>query len=151
MEEEYIHIFNSMPIDEYYEFIYGPLPYRSLKFHHIQIPAPKLFPVVQVNFTNSGPYTRIVEWKNIPAHGENELFTSLTYEEPCDYTENANERFYPVKDIDGINREIYKKYSGIPNPKVTFIRRLGLYVYLDMHQCVNAALSAADNYLLQNE
>ncbi len=151
MEEKYIHIFNSMPIDEYYEFIYGPLPYRSLKFHHIQIPAPKLFPVVQVNFTNSGPYTRIVEWKNIPAHGENELFTSLTYEEPCDYTENANERFYPVKDIDGINREIYKKYSGIPNPKVTFIGRLGLYVYLDMHQCVNAALSAADNYLLQNE
>ncbi|MEY2794176.1 MAG: hypothetical protein RJA76_2168 [Bacteroidota bacterium] len=151
MESSYFHIFNSMPIDEYYEFQFGPLPYRSLKFHHMDLPVPKLFPVVQVNFTNKGPYTRIVEWKNIPNSGQNELFTSVTYEEPCSYTENNNERFYPVKDSSGKNYQLYLKYVSIDNPSMTFIGRLGQYVYLDMHQVVNSSLHIASKFLKANK
>ena len=151
MEKEYLHIFNSMPLDEYYDYRFGPLPYRSIKFHQVHLPLPKLFPVSVVNFTHKGPFTRVVEWKNIPGHGINDKITSLTYEEPCFYEENNDERYYPVKDIDGINREKYNLYKSIPNPNVTFIGRLGQYVYLDMHQCVNSAMAAADKFLLENK
>ena len=147
MEDEFDHIYNSMPIDEYYNFQFGKLEYRSIRFHHTNLPSPKIFPVSQVNFTNKGPYTRIVEWKNIPGHGVNNLWTSLTYEEPCHYSENNDERYYPVRDVSGKLSSIYRKYLAIENPKVTFIGRLGNYAYLDMDQCVNAILSNVKNYL----
>ncbi len=150
MESDYFHVFNAMPIDEYYDYQWGPLPYRSLKFHHVDLPAPKLFPVAQVNFTNNGPYTRIVEWKNIPNSRQNDLYTSVTYEEPCCYTENNNERYYPVKDSSGENYQLYLKYLSIPNPKMTFVGRLGQYVYLDMHQVINSSLHTAQNFLKEN-
>lgn len=146
MEEDFDHIFNSMPIDEYYDFKFGSLEYRSIKFHHVNLPSSKIYPVSQVNFTNNGPYTRIVEWKNIPGHGENKVWTSLTYEEPCHYSENSDERYYPVRDQEGIYSKIYSKYVEIKNPKVTFIGRLGNYAYLDMDQCVNNSLKIANMY-----
>jgi len=150
MEDVYMHVFNSMPIDEYYDYSLGPLPYRSLKFHHVDLPIPRLFPVCQVNFTNTGPYTRVVEWKNIPNSPQNPLFSSLTYEEPCSYTENNNERFYPVKDASGQNRALYMEYKQIENPKTTFIGRLGQYVYLDMHQVISSSMATAAKFVKDN-
>ena len=55
MEDDYDYIFNSMAIDEYYDFCYGELPYRSIKFHHVNVPSPKLLPTATVNFTRAGP------------------------------------------------------------------------------------------------
>lgn len=150
MEADYMHVFNSMPIDEYYDYSLGPLPYRSLKFHHVDLPIPRIFPVCQVNFTNDGPYTRVVEWKNIPNSPQNEQFTSITYEEPCSYTENNNERFYPVKDASGKNRALFMQYKQIENPKTTFIGRLGQYVYLDMHQVVSSSMAIAEKFIKEN-
>ena len=147
MEDEFDHIFNSMPIDEYFNFQFGKLEYRSIKFHHTNLPSPKIFPVSQVNFTNKGPYTRIVEWKNIPGHGVNNLWTSLTYEEPCHYSENNDERYYPVRDVSGKLSSIYRKYLAIENPKVKFIGRLGNYAYLDMDQCINNSIKLIENFL----
>ena len=135
-----------MPIDEYYNFCFGKLEYRSIKFHHIHFPSSKIFPVAQINFTNDGPYTRIIEWKNIPNHGVNEIWTSLTYEEPCHYSVNNNERYYPVRDVNGMYASLYKKYNELNNNKVTFIGRLGKYSYLDMDQCINAALITAKSF-----
>jgi UDP-galactopyranose mutase len=57
------------------------------------------------------------------------------------------ERYYPVKDVEGINRQLYARYASIHNPKVTFMGRLGLYAYLDMHQCVSAALKLAQDFI----
>ncbi len=150
MEEQYMHVFNSMPIDEYYDYCLGPLPYRSLKFHHVDLPIPRIFPVCQVNFTNNGPYTRVVEWKNIPNSPQNPQYTSLTYEEPCSSVDNNNERFYPVKDASGKNRELYLQYKQIDNPKTTFIGRLGQYVYLDMHQVVSSSMAIAEKFIKAN-
>ena len=150
MEDIYLHVFNSMPIDEYYDYSLGSLPYRSLKFHHVDLPIPRLFPVCQVNFTNTGLFTRVVEWKNIPNSPQNPLFTSLTYEEPCSYTENNNERFYPVKDANGQNRALYMQYKQIENPKTTFIGRLGQYVYLDMHQVISSSMATAEKFVKDN-
>jgi UDP-galactopyranose mutase len=151
MEDKYDFIFNSMPIDEYFNFCLGELPYRSIKFTNLDLPLPKLFPVSVVNFTHNGPNTRAVEWKNIPEHGKNTTFTTITYEEPCDYKENKMERYYPVKDINGQNRNLYNKYLEMVGPKMQFIGRLGLYSYLDMHQCINNALISAKNFIMSNE
>lgn len=147
MELEYDHVFCCMPIDEYYEYKFGPLPYRSIKFTDVHFPTSFILPNSVVNFTHNGPQTRVTEWKHFPNHGENHNMTTLTYETPCDYKENNFERYYPVKDVNGKNRELYLKYKNIPNRKVTFIGRLGLYAYIDMDQCINAALQTAKKFI----
>lgn len=147
LEELYDHVFNSMPIDVYFDGVHGPLPYRSLKFHTVTLPAPNLLPVPTVNYTHTGPYTRMTEWKNYPCHGENEQFTTVTYEEPCDYMDNNMERYYPVKDVNGRNREIYAKYKEMTPDNVTFIGRCGQYVYIDMHQAISSSLATVRKFL----
>jgi UDP-galactopyranose mutase len=144
---EYLHTFNSMPIDEYFEFQHGELPYRSIKFHHFNLPTTKLLPVATMNFTDSGPYTRITEWKNFPNHGTHEGLTSLTLEEPCDYRDNLKERYYPVKDVRGETGGLYKRYVQDIPADMTFIGRCGLYVYLDMHQAVSSAMAIAKDFI----
>jgi len=153
MEELYDHVFNSMPIDVYYDYEYGELPYRSIKFHDTHLPMNKVLPVGTVNFTHDGPYTRITEWKNYPYHGDNTNMTTLTVEEPCDYKDNDYQRFYPVKDITGENLSIYKKYAAkqVNNPNMTFIGRCGMYVYIDMHQAINSSLQTAKKFIRRHK
>jgi len=148
MEKKYDHVFNSMPIDQYFNNKHGELPYRSIKFHKVLLPMAKVLPTATVNFTHDDPYTRVTEWKNIPNHGESATQTILTYEEPCDYKDNNKERYYPVKDVDGINRETYKKYKEmVDTDRMTFIGRCGMYVYVDMHQAISSALATSKRYL----
>jgi UDP-galactopyranose mutase len=147
MESDYDHVFNCMPIDEYYGYSLGELPYRSIKFRHVDLPMPRVFDVSVINFTHDGPETRIIEWKNLPGHGENDRVTTLTYEIPCDYKENGFERYYPIKDADGINRALYRKYADMTPSNVTFIGRCGLYVYIDMHQAISSSRAAVKRFL----
>ena len=79
LEPLFDHVFNSMPIDVYYDYRFGELPYRSLKFHNIDLPMVRVLPTTVVNFTNDSPYTRMTEWKNFPEHGSNDKLTTLTY------------------------------------------------------------------------
>ena len=151
MELDFDHVFNSMPIDDYFNFVYGTLPYRSIKFHHVDLPLVKALPTGTVNFTHDGPYTRVTEWKNLPCHGINKQYTTLTYEEPCDYMVNDFQRYYPVKDVNGENRQKYEKYKSLIRSNMTFIGRCGMYVYIDMHQAINSALSTAEKFLENNK
>lgn len=141
IEDNYDHVYNSMCIDEYYNYCYGPLPYRSIKFTTVNLPVSRIFDIPVINFTHIGDQTRIVEWKNFPNHGINSCMTTLTYETPCDYRENNYEKYYPVKDSSGNNRNIYRKYAQIENKKTTFIGRCGQYAYLDMDQAIAASLA----------
>jgi len=147
MDYDFIHVFNSMSIDEYFDFDLGILPYRSLKFHTSNVPIPKLFPVSVVNFTHSEKYTRVTEWKNFPNHGTHPSNTTITVEEPCDFLHNDLERYYPIKDISGSNRKLYKLYKDRAPVNHTFIGRCGLYAYLDMDQAVSSALHAATRFI----
>ena len=146
METDYSHVFNSMAIDCYYDYEFGHLPYRSLKFHHVSLPMTKVLPTSVVNFTHDGKYTRMTEWKQFPNHGTSDKWTTLTYEEPCDYKENDFKRFYPVKDINGENRNLYNRYKAIENTKTTFIGRCGMYVYIDMDQAINSSLAIVEKF-----
>jgi UDP-galactopyranose mutase len=141
------HCFNSMSIDEFFDNIYGSLPYRSIKFHTQSFPVPRFFPVAVVNFTHKEKFTRVTEWKNLPNHEGDDEYSTLTFEEPCDFKENNFERFYPVKDLNRINRTLYNRYCALIPPNLTFIGRCGLYAYLDMHQAVASAMSIASKFL----
>lgn len=147
MEKKYDHVFNSMPIDQYYDYIYGELPYRSIRFETVTLPENKIYSTATTNFTTYDGPTRVTEWKNFPLHGVTKTHTTLTYEYPCDYKSNNMERYYPVKDIDGDNASIYAKYKDIENSRVTFIGRCGTYQYLDMHQVINQSLTGVKKFL----
>jgi len=147
MENDYGYIFNCMPIDVYFEFKFGKLPYRSIKFNNVHLPMNRVLPVSVVNFTHTGKHTRITEWKNFPNHGISDS-TTLTYEEPCDYEDNNQERYYPVKDISGENRKIYKKYLyEVNQDKMKFIGRCGNYAYIDMHQAISSGINSAEQFI----
>jgi UDP-galactopyranose mutase len=83
----------------------------------------------------------------LPNHGDNPLFTSITVEEPCDYRDNNYERYYPVKDLHGKNRELFNRYRAMAPENMTFIGRCGLYAYLDMHQAISSALEISKRFL----
>lgn len=146
---QYCHVFSSSPIDVYYDYIYGPLKYRSLKFNHVTLPSYCNLPSPTMNFTTQDKFTRVTSWKQYPGHdlGSNE--TILTYEEPCDYTENNNERYYPVKDINGEFQEKYLQYKSLSTKdnKITWIGRQGTYQYLDMWMVICQSLKIARDFI----
>ena len=151
MENTFDHTFNSMSIDEYFDFTFGLLPYRSIKFHTYTIPVPRIYPVSVINFTHSEPFTRVTEWRNFPNHNGSSSHTTITIEEPCDFQDNNLERYYPVKDLNNLNRDLYKKYKGLVGSNMTFIGRCGMYAYLDMDQAVSSALEIAKSFLMTNK
>lgn len=144
MLRSYAHCFNSMPIDEYFDDAFGPLPYRSIRFHHEDVPATHgAHRAATVNYTDSGRFTRETDWSRLPGHVVlPSPSITLTREEPCDYVDNAMERYYPVKTSDGRYDAAYRKYAALADKddKVSFIGRCGTYQYLDMHQVINQSL-----------
>lgn len=148
MENEYEHCFNSMAIDEYYEYCYGELPYRSIRFQTVTLPEVQLYQTAVTNFTTATGPTRVTEWKHFSGLDDKHT-TTLTYEFPCDYRENNYERYYPINDLAGKNKKKYEKYKKIINPKSTFIGRCGNYLYLDMHQVISSSLSIAEDFLFK--
>lgn len=147
MEAGHLHVFNSMPIDEYFGHELGRLPYRSIRFHTCTVPVPRVYPVATVNFTHEEPFTRVTEWKHLPGHGQCASHTTLTIEEPCSDQENHFERYYPVKDLQGTNQQLYRQYRSMSPPHMTFIGRCGMYAYLDMHQAISSALATAREFI----
>jgi UDP-galactopyranose mutase len=130
------HLIYCGPIDEYYEFRFGHLPYRSLRFQHETVQQAEYQPVAVVNFPDqSVPYTRITEYKHLT--GQTHPLTSISYEFPCD----DGDPYYPVPRPE--NAELYKRYKALADEtaNVTFLGRLGTYKYYNMDQVVGQALA----------
>lgn len=146
MESNFDYCFNSMPIDQYFEFCFGDLPYRSIRFSH-QMHAPFSFEVPTINFTHEEPVTRVTNWAMYPGTLDGE--SKITYETPCSYTDNNFERYYPVKTIDGKPQAIYQQYRLLASklPRMSFIGRCGQYIYYDMHQVVANSRSIVKSFL----
>lgn len=147
--------FNSMAIDEYFDHALGPLPYRSIRFHHRAEPATyALGETVQVNFTDDGPYTRQDDWSRLPGHVVRAgAAKTVTLEEPCADTDNHMERYYPVKTSDGAPEALYRRYQELASrePLTQFIGRCGTYRYLDMDQVINQSLQGARAWIARHE
>src|ERR671921_324267 len=135
-EVQYDKLIYSGPIDEYFDFRFGKLPYRSLQFRHETVDRENFQPVAVVNYpSESVPYTRVTEYKHLT--GQVNPRTSLTYEYPA----ADGDPYYPVPRSE--NAELYRKYQALADatPDVTFVGRLGTYRYYNMDQVVGQALA----------
>ncbi|ROL62327.1 UDP-galactopyranose mutase [Bacteroidetes/Chlorobi group bacterium ChocPot_Mid] len=127
------------PIDSFFDYKYGKLPYRSLRFDHHTLRQNYFQEVAQVNYPNNHQYTRITEFKHFL--NQKNIFTTIAYEYPQEYEEGVNEPYYPIPRKE--NDEIYKKYFSETekiSDKVIFLGRLAEYKYYNMDQIVGVSL-----------
>jgi UDP-galactopyranose mutase len=131
------HIVYTGPIDEYFDFRFGKLPYRSLQFEHKVVDQEQFQPVATVNYPHPDvPYTRITEYKHLT--GQAHARTSITYE----YPSAEGDPYYPIPRPE--NQALFKKYEALADATegVTFVGRLATYRYYNMDQVVGQALAA---------
>jgi UDP-galactopyranose mutase len=136
------HVFYTGPIDAYFGFRFGRLPYRSLRFEHEHLPGVRRFqPVATINYPNHFAFTRTTEFKHLT--GQAHPGTSIVREFP----QSEGEPYYPIPTP--ANIRLYKRYEDLARAEknVTLVGRLAQYRYLDMDQAVGAALAAADAVL----
>jgi len=123
------------PVDGFFDYRYGKLPYRSLEFKHETINAPIHQPAPVINYPNEHLYTRVTEFKYLT--GQEHSKTSIVYE----YPRAEGDPYYPVPRPE--NAEIYKQYKALADatPGVHFVGRLATYKYYNMDQVVAQALT----------
>ena len=123
------------PIDAFFDFRFGKLPYRSLEFRHETLDQETFQPVGTVNYPNEQPYTRITEFKHLT--GQRHPKTSIVYEFP----RAEGDPYYPVPRRE--NTELYHRYQSLAAsmPEVLFVGRLATYKYYNMDQVVAQALA----------
>jgi len=126
-------------IDEFYEYKFGELEYRSLRFENKILDGDHQG-VAIMNYTEKEiPFTRIVEHKHFEFNNSNK--TVVTWEYPDNYS-IGKIPYYPINDEK--NNNLYKKYEGLnESGKIIFGGRLGKYEYRDMHQIIASALVCA--------
>ncbi|MCA2025345.1 UDP-galactopyranose mutase [Enterobacter sp. K16B] len=126
------------PIDEYFDYCYGQLEYRSLRFETEKVDVDNYQGNAVINYTEAEvPYTRIIEHKHFdPVDTPHSI---ITREYPIEWSV-GDEPYYPVNDVK--NMELYKKYKTLidKDNNVSFGGRLAEYKYYDMHQVIASAL-----------
>lgn len=135
--KNYSKIIYTGMIDEYYDYCFGELSYRSLRFEHELLSTDNYQGNAVVNYNDLAvPYTRIIEHKHFD--NQNQAQTVITKEYPINW-QKGSEPYYPVNDQK--NNLLYKKYKTLANQEeqVIFGGRLGMYRYYDMHQVIEAA------------
>lgn len=134
------HVIYTGPIDEYFDFCYGPLEYRKVEFKNEILDTPNYQGNAVVNYTEyEVPYTRIIEHK----HFEFDTTSPKTVisKEYSSIWKPGDEPYYPVNNDK--NSELYNKYKELADKEknVSFGGRLGLYKYYDMDDTIEAAFS----------
>ena len=131
----YRHLIYSGPVDEFFDFRFGKLPYRSLSFKHVTLDTPCHQPVAVINYPQNQDYTRVSEYKHLT--GQSHSKTSITYEFPC----SEGDPYYPVPRPE--TQALYKRYEALATARedVTFVGRLATYRYYNMDQVVGQSLA----------
>lgn len=127
------------PIDLFFDYCYGKLPYRSLKFKHETINKAVHQPAPVVNYPNEHLYTRVTEFKYLTGQEHNK--TSIVYE----YPRAEGDPYYPIPRSE--NAELYKQYKALADATsgVHFVGRLATYKYYNMDHVVAQALKVYKN------
>jgi UDP-galactopyranose mutase len=140
-EVEYDHLVYTGPIDAFFDYRFGALPYRSLEFELRNEPTPgggHLLAATQVNEPSEEvPYTRTTEFRQMTGQDLHPSST-LAYE----YPRSEGDPYYPIPTDE--TRALYKRYAALADElhNVTFVGRLARYQYLNMDQVVGQALAA---------
>jgi UDP-galactopyranose mutase len=123
------------PVDEYFDFAFGKLPYRSLQFEWETRETPVAQAAPVINYPNEHLYTRVTEFKYLS--GQAHPKSTLVYEYPTD----EGDPYYPVPTA--ANAALYERYRALTakTPEVLFLGRLGTYKYYNMDQVVAQALT----------
>jgi UDP-galactopyranose mutase len=123
------------PVDGFFDYRYGKLPYRSLNFKHETLNEQVHQPQAVINYPNEHLYTRVTEFKYLT--GQEHSKTSIVYE----YPKAEGDPYYPVPRPE--NAELYKQYKALADatPEVHFVGRLATYKYYNMDQVVAQALA----------
>jgi UDP-galactopyranose mutase len=123
------------PVDEFFDYRFGKLPYRSLHFEHETVDKPVFQPAPVVNYPNDFLYTRVTEFKYLT--GQEHSKTAIVYE----YPRGEGDPYYPVPRPE--NAELYQKYKALADATkgVHFVGRLATYKYYNMDQVVAQALT----------
>ncbi|MCB5935974.1 UDP-galactopyranose mutase [Caldibacillus thermoamylovorans] len=149
-KEEYLKEFPKIVytgmIDQFFDYKFGELEYRSLEFETFILDKENFQGNAVVNYTDAEtPYTRVIEHKHFEFGTQPK--TVVTYEYPRTWNK-GDEPYYPINDDK--NNEKYRKYKALADdiPNVIFGGRLGQYKYYDMHQVIGAALSLVKKELI---
>lgn len=123
------------PIDEFFDYRYGKLPYRSLEFKHESHDKERFQTAPVVNYPNEQAYTRITEFKYLT--GQEHRKTSVVYE----YPQAEGDPYYPIPRTE--NAELYNRYRVLAEARsdVHFVGRLATYKYYNMDQIVAQSLT----------
>ena len=130
------------PIDQFYNYCYGPLEYRSVRFETEILDTNNYQGNAVVNFTDKDtPYTRIIEHKHFEFGEQPKTVISKEFSSQWKLGEDP---YYPVNN--DVNNALYSKYEELSksNTDVIFGGRLGKYKYYDMHIVVKEALSLVE-------
>jgi UDP-galactopyranose mutase len=128
------------PIDEFFDYAYGPLPYRTMRFEPETVQREWALEAGSLNFPDiATPFTRITEMKRLT--GQAAAVTTLVREYPEAHVPSVTEPHYPIPTE--ATRELYARYRALSRtrPNVLFCGRLGEYRYYNMDQAVAAALA----------
>jgi UDP-galactopyranose mutase len=143
-EVKYSRMIFTGPIDEYFGYSQGHLPYRSLRFDVQTLPVDRCQDAAVINYPNEYDYTRITEQKWLT--GQQHAFSTILTEYPLPHVVGETIPYYPIHT--DVNRDLYRRYkaeANILNGKVLFAGRLADYQYYNMDQAIAAALkNAAD-------
>ena len=137
-------VFTGM-IDQFYDYKFGELEYRSLRFEEELLDCENYQGNAVVNYSDANiPYTRIIEHKHFEYGTQKK--TVITREYPATWIKDE-EPYYPINNDK--NNKLYDKYKELANKesKVIFGGRLGMYKYLDMHNVIEEALECVKEEL----
>jgi UDP-galactopyranose mutase len=126
------------PIDAFFDYRYGPLPYRSLEFVFETHDREVYQPGAVINYPGDEPHTRVTEFKYLT--GQKHPRTTIVKELPC----ADGDPYYPVPRPE--NADLHRRYKALADatPAVHFVGRLATYRYYNMDQVVGQALALAD-------
>lgn len=136
------HLVYTGPLDAFYDYCFGKLPYRSLYFEHEHLPDLAQYQQTgTINYPNDFAFTRITEFKYLT--GQTHGGTSIVRE----YPQAEGEPYYPIPRPE--NEQLFKRYEELARREehVSFVGRLAQYRYYNMDQCVAAALKTTETLL----
>lgn len=123
------------PIDEFFDYRFGKLPYRSLRFEHETVDQEWYQPTGTVNYPQTEAYTRISEYKHMT--GQVHPKTAITRE----YSAATGDPYYPI--LRPETQLLFKRYEALAakTPDTWFVGRLATYRYYNMDQVTGQALA----------